>query len=116
MANNFLIPSLFYPPTVALTARAGGGAGGTAVQMIQANLFATVASAGDSAQLPSATGSGLAALIANQSGNAMAVFPQAADRINNSGAGASASLAANHADIIIDVSVGRWVTVSGWLA
>lgn len=101
-----------------LTAHAGGGITNAIPITAPLARVTTVASAGDSVQLPLAL-RGMEVIVVNDAAaNAMNVFPQATDTINNGAAGAALSvLAANNGavttvfpTVFICYSNGAWRT------
>jgi hypothetical protein len=77
-----------------LTALAGGAQAGTALTA-DINVFETVASANDSAQLPAATAGRKDIIVQNLTATAMKVFPQTGEAIGTAAANAGVAIAAN---------------------
>ncbi len=91
---------------VALTALAGGAAAGTTLN-VGLNRFTTVATAGDSAQLPTLTG-GIVVFVINSTTNSMNVFPNTGGTINALSVNAAFALAAGKSVMFIQASNGAW--------
>lgn len=90
-----------------LTARAGGGqANGTALNL-GINRFTTVATAGDSALLPSYSG-GLVIMVVNATATSMNIFPPSGGTINALSPNGAYALAAGKAVIFFQASDGAW--------
>ena len=100
-----------------LTALIGGGQAnatptvcGTNPSGIASNTFSTVTNIGDSGGLPVATGSGCWDAVRNNATNAMVMWANGTDVINNSGAGGSKTVNGNSGTIFIDTKPGKWAT------
>lgn len=90
----------------AQTALAGGAQAGTALTM-GLNRFTTVATGGDSAQLPALTG-GVTVVVVNAGANSMNVFPQTGGTINALSANASFAVASGKTVIFIQTVDNAW--------
>jgi hypothetical protein len=90
-----------------LVALAGGGqTGGTLISRTFSR-FTTVASAADSALLPSAA-SGLTFTIKNGAANSMNLFPGVGDQINAAGANTAFAIAAGKMAQVSCIAPGIW--------
>lgn len=92
------------------TAHAGGGqaAGFPIAQMV--TRFTVVATAGDSATLPTSATPGICCVVNNSSANSMNVFPDLGGQINALGANAAFALAAGKTAEFTASSVLQWVS------
>lgn len=90
----------------ALTALAGGAQAGTALTRML-NRFTTVATGGDSAQLPVSV-PGLQIIVVNAGASSMNVFGQTGDAIDAGGANAASAVAAGKTATFFCTSAGRW--------
>jgi hypothetical protein len=97
--------------TDGLTALAGGAQAGTSLAGYAINRFTTVASSGDSAQLPSAKAGRMRVVINAAAANAMNVFAQAGEVINAIAANSPFSVAANKTAIFFCAVDGTWNSV-----
>lgn len=90
-----------------LTANAGGGqANGTPLNL-GINRFSTVATAGDSATLPTYSG-GLVIMVVNATATSMNIFPNSGGTINALSANAAYALAAGKSVIFFQAVDGNW--------
>jgi hypothetical protein len=90
-----------------LTAHAGGGQGSAWLITTMISRFTVVASAGDSAILPTSV-AGMSITIINASANSMNVFPDTGSTINGSAANASYALAAGKTAQFVTTLAGAW--------
>lgn len=90
-----------------LTAHAGGGQASATAMVYGINHFGTVAGAGDSGLLPPAV-AGAKVDVCNRGANAMAVFPNGTDQVNDAGASISYSLASNTTVTFRCPTNGKW--------
>lgn len=94
----------------ALTAHAGGGQGSATPITTMLAVFATVASAADSAVLPASV-QGMTITVANNAAaNSMNVFPATGDHINALGANTALAVAAGTITIFYCAVAGTWLT------
>lgn len=93
-----------------LTALAGGAQAGTAITG-RFTRFTTVASAGDSGQLPAALPGRVAFVKNAAAANSMNVFPQTGEVINAAAANAAFAVAANKAAEFFCVTAGTWEAI-----
>lgn len=93
----------------AMTALAGGAQAGTALSMGM-NRFSTVATGGDSAQLPQVTG-GVAVIVVNATATSMNVFGQTGQTINALSANAAFAVAAGKTAIFVQAIDGSWYAI-----
>jgi len=100
-----------YKLTSGMTALAGGAQAGTAIAS-EINIFTTVATAGDSAQLPVIV-VGQRFTIRNDAAKSMNVFGQTGDAIDGAVANAAFALQPGQ-EVIFEAKVaGNWVTIQG---
>jgi len=92
-----------------ITATAGGAQSGAFQIMTQTARVTTVVSVGDSVALPSAT-AGLELIIINHGQNAMNVFGNGSDRVDDQASGTPVSQMANSMVIFTCVTPGNWYT------
>lgn len=97
--------------TAGLTALAGGAQAGTSLANYSINQFTTVASSGDSAQLPAAVAGRRRTVINAAAANAMNVFPQTGEFINALSVNTAFSVSANKAAIFFCAVAGTWNSV-----
>jgi hypothetical protein len=91
-----------------LTAHAGGGQGSATLITTMISRFTTVATAADSAILPTGV-AGMSMTVINAAGvNAMAVFPDTGSTINGGSANASVSVAAGKTVTFFTTLAGAW--------
>lgn len=93
------------------TALAGGAQAGTSLSDYAINHFATVASSGDSAQLPKALPGRVRIVVNAAAANAMNVFPQTGEFINALSVDTAFSVAANKVAIFVCAVAGTWNSV-----
>jgi hypothetical protein len=93
-----------------LTALSGGAqVGATQLNLDTVSTFATVGLAGDSAILPSATGSGRVCVVVNNGANVMHVFPAVGEQIVGAGGiNAFVSPGVGRTDWFIDIAPQTW--------
>jgi hypothetical protein len=110
--TTFGAQNVYYGRT-ALTALAGGAQAGTALSS-EYNNFTTVATAADSAQLPTAT-LGLRVVVKNSATSKlpMAVFGQTGASIDNGSANASVLIGYNETAVFEAISATAWITRTG---
>lgn len=108
IANTPLQPGDYFLESLQdnITAKAGGGAGGFQITT-QTSRITTVATAADSVVLPPST-PGLELLVINHGANAMQVFGNAGDQIDDQAATAGVSQMANSLVIYTCTSVGNY--------
>ena len=94
-----------------LTALAGGAQAGTALQYA-INRFTTVATGGDSAQLPPAT-VGREVIVINAGASSMNVFPQTGEAIDAGAANAARAVANAKTCIFFCAVAGTWNSLLG---
>lgn len=94
--------------TDGLTALAGGAQAGTSLADYAINRFTTVASSGDSAQLPSAKAGRMRVVKNAAASNSMNVYPQSGEIINALSADAAFAVAANKMVIFVCAVDGTW--------
>lgn len=92
----------------ALTALAGGAQAGTSLAPYAVSRFTTVASAGDSAQLPAAKAGRERVVINAAAANSMNVFPQTGEIIDAGAANAARAVAANKTCLFFCAVDGTW--------
>lgn len=92
---------------IGLTANAGGGQANGIFLGYGMNEFTTVATAGDSAKLPSYP-NGLIIFVVNSTATSMNIFPATGEQINALGANTAFALAAGKSAIFFQGSNGRW--------
>jgi hypothetical protein len=102
-------PALSPRPQTGLTALAGGAQAGTFCGS-RLNRFTTVASAGDSGQLPLAVPGRVCFVKNAAAANSMNVFPQTGDAINALAANASFAVAAGKSCEFYCALLGTWET------
>lgn len=90
-----------------LTALAGGGQTGATLLSLGMNRFTTVATAGDSALLPTYAG-GLVIMVVNATATSMNIFPPTGGTINALSANAAYALAAGKSVILFQALDGAW--------
>lgn len=93
--------------TDGLTALAGGAQAGTALSYA-VNRFTVVATAGDSAQLPSAKAGRVRVVINADSADSMNVFPQTGEFINALSVDTAFAVAANKTAVFFCAVDGTW--------
>jgi hypothetical protein len=93
-----------------VTAHAGGGQAGAPVCPLDTiTIVTTVASAGDSVILPSATGSGRMVVVVNMGANTMHVYPAVGEQLLGAGGvNAFKSPGVNAVQPLWDIGVGLW--------
>ena len=91
----------------ALTAHAGGGQGSATAITTMISRFTTVATAADSAILPTGV-AGMSITVINAGANSMAIFPDSGSTINGGAANASISLAAGKTALFFTTLAGAW--------
>jgi hypothetical protein len=94
--------------TDALTALAGGAQAGTSLSDYAVNRFTTVATGGDSAQLPFAKAGRMRVVINAAAANSMNVFPQTGEIIDAAAANAARAVAANKTCVFFCAVDGTW--------
>lgn len=100
-----------YKTTIGMTATAGGAQAGTALAS-ELNVFSTVATAADSAQLPVAV-LGKKVIVRNDAAKAIAVFGQTGDAIDGAAANAAFTLQPGQ-EVIFEAQSGTtWTTMQG---
>jgi hypothetical protein len=92
----------------ALTALAGGAQAGTSLGGYSVNRFTTVATGGDSAQLPFAKAGRMRVVINAAAANSMNVFPQTGEVIDAGAANAARAVAANKTCLFFCAVDGTW--------
>ena len=100
-----------YKTTSAMTALAGGAQAGTAL-VSELNIFTTVATAADSAQLP-VIAVGRKVIVRNDAAKSMAVFGQTGDAIDGAAANASFALEPGQKVTFEGKVANNWVTKEG---
>jgi hypothetical protein len=97
-----------------LTALAGGGQAGATQLKLGSNELATVASAADSVQLPSADGNSVVVL-RNNGANAAQVFGKSGftDTIDGTAGATGISVSNAKTVVFFSVDVGKWVSLLG---
>ncbi len=98
-------------PQNALTALAGGAQAGTAITSRIAR-FTTVATIGDSAQLPAAL-PGRECIVANEAALSMNVFPQTGESIDAGAANAASAIATTKRRYFVCAVAGLWTSILG---
>lgn len=102
--------SILYSVTDGLTAHAGGGQANATPLPAELNRVTTVATAGDSVELPTSVG-GLSITVINAAANSMNVFPAVGDQINSLGANAAFAVAAGKSVEFNCVTSGQWHSI-----
>ena len=93
--------------TDGLTAHAGGGQGSAVAITTMISRFTTVATAADSAILPTGV-AGMSVTVINAGANAMSVFPDTGSQINAGGANVSVSIPAGKTANFVTTLAGAW--------
>lgn len=96
----------------ALTALAGGAQAGTPITTFISR-FTTVATAADSAQLPTALPNRMVIVANDAAANSMNVFPQTGESIDAAAANAAVAIAAGKRRIFFCVTPGLWTSLLG---
>lgn len=99
-----------YNASDGLVAHAGGGQTNALLMTARINRYTTVASAGDSAKLPSSA-AGKVIYVVNDTSNAMQVYGSGSDTINDVATGTGMSVSANSATVYVGTVPGKWYSV-----
>ena len=73
----------------------------------------TVATAADSVKLPLATGSGVQHIVNNSGANSLKLFGDGTDTIDAVATATGVSIGAGKARLLIDIAVGKWISLLG---